>query len=261
MGRLYHCGRHHPVGPGLYNTRENELIRHKHTRINSLFSALDCGWDVTDSKFLLLWLLSDREVHVVWTMSQTDNFSLMLLFVSIILSQQWGKKTKIHGFWGSNSDPLYWLGYSPVPKEISASGYQELAQGEDSLHHPLPSSPYVLSTPILLCWGFSSEEETKKELKHSWFLVKRRGTHSPWPVVAPSWLLLSLEEHLCWAYALSLPLSGAVGVAQSKECTLRIGVCISYFTHEREKKKQHTGGRTYSGSQSQGAAHHKVTMT
>lgn len=148
-----------------------------------------------------------------------------------------GKKTKIHGFWGSNSDPLYWLGYSPVPKEISASGYQELAQGEDSLHHPLPSSPYVLSTPILLCWGFSSEEETKKELKHSWFLVKRRGTHSPWPVVAPSWLLLSLEEHLCWAYALSLPLSGAVGVAQSKECTLRIGVCISYFTHEREKKK------------------------
>lgn len=137
MGRVYHCGRHHPVGPGLYNTGENELIRHKHIRITSLFSALDCGWDMTDSKFLLLWLLSDREVHVVWTMSQIDTFSFTLLFVSIILSQQWGKKkTKIHGFWGSNSDPLYWLGYSPVPKEISFSGYQELAQDENFPHQP-----------------------------------------------------------------------------------------------------------------------------
>lgn len=44
---------------------------------------------------------------------------------------------------------------------------------------PSPSPPYILSTtPMLLCWNFSWGEEAKKELKHSWFLVNHRWTHS-----------------------------------------------------------------------------------
>lgn len=108
--------------------------------VNSLFSAPGCGWDVTDRATLTSrWLrgFMSPELWAKLTLSPLSCFSSELCYHSN------EKKTKLCWFWGSNSGPLYWLGYSPIRKKI-CQRHQELAPAEDfspsTLHHPHPTS-------------------------------------------------------------------------------------------------------------------------